>query len=132
MRNIPVASAATLLSKEEEQWNIVAKIQIDQNTISTRPYEPQLPFNEAEYNILLSSCSAVYSDWTLIQRLILLIQVASLHKEEEDLEEKKDVPQRTVAAVDIQARHTAISVEEISRKFGVGLETARKTLKAST
>jgi hypothetical protein len=42
-----------------------------------------------------------------------------------------DVP-RVMAAVDIRARHTAMSAEEVSRKFGVGLETARQTLKATT
>jgi hypothetical protein len=134
--NIPwdpatVGQRCLLREEEEEQRNIVTRIQIDQN-ISTRPNEPQLPYNEAEYDILLSSCFAVYSDWTLIQHLILSIQVTSSHDKEEDLEDKKDVPQWTVAAVDIQARHTAISAEEISRKFGVGLEIARQTLKATT
>jgi hypothetical protein len=56
----------------------------------------------------------------------------SSHKEEGDLGDLEDVPQQTVVAVDIRARHTAISAEEISRKFGVGLETAQKTLKATT
>ena len=38
---------------------------------------------------------------------------------------------RKMAMVNTRARHTELSVEEVSRKFGVGLETARKTLKAT-
>jgi hypothetical protein len=121
-----------LSHEEEERRKIVAKVKIDQHTISARPDEPQLHYDESEYDLLMSSCSAAYSERTLIQRLISSIRVASCHKEDEDLEDETDVPQRTVAPVDIRARHTAISAEEISRKFGVGLETARKTLKATT
>jgi hypothetical protein len=121
-----------LSREEEEQWKIVAKVQIDQHTISARPDEPQLHYDKLEYDILMSSHSAAYSERILIQCLILSIQVASCHEEDEDLEDKTDVPQQTVASVDIWMRHTAVSAEEISRKFGVGLETARKTLKATT
>jgi hypothetical protein len=90
-----------LSRKEEERRKIVAKVQIDQHTISARPDEPQLHYDESEYDLLMSSCSAAYSERTLIQRLISSIRVASCHEEDEDLEDETDVPQRTVASEDI-------------------------------
>jgi hypothetical protein len=58
--------------------------------------------------------------------------VATYHNEDLAPSEIKDEPRRTVAATNIRARHTAITAEEISRKFGVGLETIQKILKATT
>jgi transposase len=40
--------------------------------------------------------------------------------------------QQKIAVIDTRARDKALSVEEVSRRFGIGLETARKTLKATT
>jgi transposase len=38
-----------------------------------------------------------------------------------------------MAAVDTRERHVVtLSAKEVSRKFGVGIETARNTLKATT
>ena len=105
-----------------------------------RPEEPQLHFGEAEYDILLASCSAVYSERTLIQRLVASVRVASCYEDDDNVilsngdslsKGAGDAP-RAMAAVDIRARHTALSAEEVSRKFGVGLDTARQTLKATT
>jgi hypothetical protein len=120
--------------EEEERRKIVANVQINNDTITTRPEEPQLSYGEAEYDILLASCSSVYSERTLVQRLVANVRVASWNDDEvlHTDEQQQDEPQRNVAAVDIRARHTAITAEEISKKFGVGLETARNTLKATT
>jgi hypothetical protein len=87
--------------------------------------------DECEYDILLASCSPVYSERTLMQRLIASIKVARCYNNEAGMEDKTE-EQVNVSAVDTRARHTKLSVEEVSRKFGVGLETARKTLKATT
>jgi hypothetical protein len=119
------------LSQEEDKRRNVVKI--DHHSISRRPEEPQLQFGEAEYDILMASCSSVYSDRTLLQRLVSSIQVVSYCEERDEpvekVQDEADAPERKAAAIDIRARHAAITVEEISRKFGVGLETARKTLK---
>ena len=127
------ASQRHLSREEEEHRRIIASVKIDQQTIGAeRPEEPQLPYGEAEYDLLLASCSAVYSERTLIQRLVASVRIASCYDEEGDsLTNKADEP-RKVAAIDTRARHTALSVEEVSRKFGVGIETARNTLKATT
>ena len=49
-----------------------------------RPEEPQLQYGEAEYDLLLSSCSAVYSERNLIQRLVASVRVASCYEDDED------------------------------------------------
>jgi hypothetical protein len=119
--------------EEEEHRKIIASVQIDQRTIrAKRPEEPQLTYREAEYDILLASCSPVYSERTLIQRLVASVRIASCYEEDDKDSLMDEAELRTIAAVDTRARHTALSVEEVSRKFGVGLETARNTLKATT
>jgi hypothetical protein len=116
-----------LTREEEEERKLISSVKIDAITIERRPEEPQLHYDETKYGILLASCLSVYSNRTLIQRLILLIGVATYQNEDSAPSETKDEPQQTVAAMSIRAR-----AEEISRKFGVGLETAQKTLKATT
>jgi hypothetical protein len=131
----PSAICRKRMTREEEEKRVmVARVKIDMHTINTiQPEEPQLPFGEPERDILLASCSAVYCKWTMLQRLIASVQVASYIDDNDDnnLTEEEE-RQQTVLAVDTRAQHTALSVEEVSRKFGIGLETARKTLKATT
>jgi hypothetical protein len=122
-----------LLWEEEEQQALISSISINEYTTSrTRPEEPQLHMDECKYDILLASCSPVYSERTLMQRLIASVKVARCYNNKASEEGKTNKKEDTVLAVDTRARHTKLSVEEVSRKFGVGLETARKTLKATT
>jgi hypothetical protein len=115
-----------------EKRALIGNVKIDAITINCeRPDEPQLQMHEAEYDILMASCSAVYSDRTLIQRLVSSVNIASCVEDEEADTVEPNVA-RKAAAIDTRARHTALSIEEVSRKFGVGLETARQTLKVTT
>jgi hypothetical protein len=88
--------------------------------------------DESEYDILLASCSPVYSERTLMQQLIASVRVARCYNNKASGEGKTNKTSVKVSAVDTRARHTKLSVEEVSKKFGVGLEKARKTLKATT
>jgi hypothetical protein len=118
--------------EEEERRALIGNIKVDAITINCNmPDEPQLQMHEAEYDILMASCSAVYSDRALLQRLVASVRIASFI-EDEKADTAEPQTDRKVAAIDTRARHTAISVEEVSRKFGVGLETRRQTLKATT
>jgi hypothetical protein len=122
-----------LLWEEEERQALISSISINEYTTShTRLEEPQLHMDECEYDILLSSCSPVYSERTLMQRLIASVKVARCYNNEAAEEGKTNKKDVNVLAVDTRARHTELLAEEVSRKFGVGLETARKTLKATT
>jgi hypothetical protein len=133
--------AASRSREEEEHRKIIASVKIDLQTISAeRPEEPQLRYGESEYDILLASCSAVYSERTLIQRLVSSVRVASCYDDDDesstygadDSSTYGANKTRQMAAVDTRARHTALTADEVSRKFGVGIETARNTLKVTT
>jgi hypothetical protein len=69
--------------------------------------------DECEYDILLSSCSPVYSERTLMQRLIASVKVARCYNNEADEEGTMREKGANVSAVDTRARHTALSVEEV-------------------
>jgi hypothetical protein len=120
-----------LLWEEEERKALIGNVKIDQHTISReRPEEPQLKMDQSEFDILLSSCSAVYSKKTLIQRLVASVRVTLCYSGQEEAN-SVDKINRKVSAINTRARHKALSVEEVSRKFGIGLETERKMLKAT-
>jgi hypothetical protein len=55
----------------------------------------------------------------IIQRLVASVQVTSCCNEQED--SKEDENKRKVSAIDTRAQHKALSVEDVTRKFGVGL-----------
>jgi transposase len=67
-----------------------------------------------------------------MQRLIASVKVARCYNNKALEEGGTKETNFKVSAVDTRTRHTELSVKEVSRKFGVGLETARKTLKATT
>ena len=121
-----------LSREEEERRRMVAGIQLDNLAIEAgRPEEPQLHFGESEFDLLMTSCSAVYCERVMLQRLIASVRIASYYEDDDPLDAETETP-RNVAMVNMKERHTAITAEEVSRKFGIGLETARKTLKATT
>ena len=104
--------------EEEEHRKIIASVQIDQQTIrAKRPEDRQLTYGEAEYDILLASCSPVYSERTLIQRLVASVRITSCYEDDDEDSLMNEAGLRTIAAVDTRARHTALSVEEVSRKY---------------
>jgi hypothetical protein len=60
--------------EEEERHRITASVQVDPQTIGAeRPEEPQLHYGKAEYDLLLSLCSSVYSERNLIQCKLHLV-----------------------------------------------------------
>jgi hypothetical protein len=68
-------------------------------------------------DMLLSHVSEALSDHTMLPRMISAIQVESA---------------QSVGMLTSKTRHSAVSPEELSRKWRIGLETARNTLKATT
>jgi hypothetical protein len=133
----PLTVGRKQLLWEEEQQAIIGSVTINDCMINcTMPEEPQLHLDGTKYDILLALCSSVYSDKTLLQCLVSSVQIVSCHDRDE-IEELQQLQQksgvgRTMAAIDTRARHTELLVKEVSRKFGIGLETARQTLKATT
>ena len=112
------------LSKEEEEYKrLLAHVRIDQRLVSAvTPREPQVASDKKEYDILMASCSSIYSDPSLMQRLVSSVRVAS----------PLDSETRNVSSLSINERHANITAEELSRKLFCGIETAQQTLKVTT
>ena len=109
-------------SKEEEEYsNLVSLVRISDVNIEAYPSEPQL-INTYETDLVLSSISSSLTLETMVPRMVAAIQVASHIREE----------QPKTSSVESNKRHSAVNAEELSRKWGIGLETARKTLKVTT
>jgi len=65
----------------------------------------------SEFELVMNSCSTALTDTSLSSQLI---------------------PPSEISSITSKTRHTKITAEELARKFKIGLETARKTLQATT
>lgn len=110
-------------SKEEEEYSkLVASLRIDERVVSsTSPTDPILKEDAKEYDTLLSSCSPIYCDELLAQRLVAQVKVAS-----------PLTADRRVDALRLKDRHYKMTAEELARKLECGIETAQETLKVTT
>ena len=128
----PATVGAPKLSQEEEaRKRLIGKVRIDPAIVENQTAD--LQFGDPEYDILLNDCSAVFSEKVLTQRLIASVRIASeydFQDTEESVSEER--PDMRISAIGSNKRHARATPEEISAKFGCGLETARKTLNATT
>ena len=74
-----------------------------------------------EVETVLGDLSSTYNEQDFCKRLISKVQVATTYQDQ----------QATCAAVGTD-RHSKVGPEELSRKWGVGLQTAKDTMKATT
>ena len=110
-------------SKEEEEYTrIVSSVRTDRVDINALPSDPQFWAPMQETDVILSSVSSALCDETMIPRLIASVKVATYIREEET----------KVDSIMSNQRHSTVNAEELSRKWGIGLETAKKTLKVTT
>jgi hypothetical protein len=110
-------------SKEEEEYSrIISSVRISDVNIDAHPDEPQIQASQHETDIILSSVSSALSPETFVPRLVASVQVATYIREE----------QSNIKSMETQRRHSIVNAEELSRKWGIGLETAKKTLKVTT
>lgn len=127
----PATIRAPKLSQEEEaRKRIIGKVNIDQAIVADEA-GALLESDEPEFDRLLNDCSSVYSEKVLTQKLIAAVKVASEYSNSEELS-SEETDDRKVSAVGSEKRHSRATPETIAKKFGCGLEIARKTLKATT
>jgi hypothetical protein len=84
---------------------------------------------------LLVSCSEALSEKALVHRLISSIRIASEFEDEEEpveLDLAALKPDFTISSATSTTRHSKVTPSEISLRFGCGLETAAKTIRATT
>ena len=75
-----------------------------------------------ETDAILLSVSSASCDEMMVPRLIASVKVATCIREDET----------KVDSMMSNQRHSTVNAEELSRKWGIGLETAKKTLKVTT
>ena len=77
---------------------------------------------------MLSLISEVYDAWNFCKRLISSVNIVMAYHDDVDAWEE----QWKVSSVISNDRHSMVTPEDVTRKWNIGLETAKKTLRATT
>ena len=77
--------------------------------------------NVCETDLVLSAISSALTIVSMVPRIAASVKVATYLRDDQE-----------IASIGTKQRHSAVNAEELARKWRVGLETARKTLKATT
>jgi hypothetical protein len=126
-------------SKEEEAYaRLVSCMRIDPD-IQVADDGVTMQMDDCNADRLLVSCSDAFSDKAMAHRLISSIKIASEYEDEEDpIVHESKVPLQVsrpdfyVKSMASKTRHSKVTPSELSIRLGCGLETAAKTLQATT
>jgi len=90
------------------------------------PDEPQVRMSRAftESDALLASVSSALTDETMYPRLDAAVRVHNA--------DRTDEPRQIGSAIVSDQRHSVVSAEELAKKWRIGINTAKLTLKATT
>jgi hypothetical protein len=90
------------------------------------PDEPQvrMPPAFAESNALLASVSSALADETMYPCLVAAVRVHNA--------DRTDEPRQIGSTIVSNQRHSVVSAEELAKKWRIGINTAKLTLKATT
>ena len=83
---------------------------------------------QGETDITLGQISGVFDARNFCERLISTVNIAMAYREDLDTWEE----QRRVSGIISNDRHSIVTPEEVARKWNIGLETVKKTLKVMT
>jgi Fe2+ or Zn2+ uptake regulation protein len=86
------------------------------------------PEYRGETDITLSLISEVYDARNFCERLISSVNIATAYRDDLDAWEE----QRKVSSITSNDRHSRVTPEEVARKWNIGLETAKNTLRVTT
>ena len=81
-----------------------------------------------EVEMQLNDISCVYNDRELCDRLISSINIATAHREDVD---DWSATRRAFSIISNE-RHSAVTPEELARKWNIGLQTAKETVRVTT
>jgi hypothetical protein len=132
----PSTVAVCKLSKEEEKLRRVSSLHISSTEVTNAECFGRPAHSETD--IGLAQMSPVHSERLFAEEMVSKVNIATLACE--DLEDEKrrvnlSVVQRVVNPVSSvmgsKMCHSLVTAEELSRKWGIGIETARQTLKAT-
>jgi hypothetical protein len=113
----PASVGTAPISREaEERIKMIASVRIDQRVVkASTPREPQLQMDEPTYNILMASCSAVYSEKTMAQCLVSSVKIASHHEDWDELLTRDGTAIRSGWVSGIEGGRNALALEASTR-----------------
>jgi hypothetical protein len=114
-------------SEEEAHTRLVSSVKINQDTVCCNPDEPQSEHDDPESDQLLVDVSSSLALETMLPLILSSVRVATYLPET-----PQDISQNVSAIRSIKTRHSVVSPEELSKKWRVGVNTARQTLKTTT
>ena len=117
-------SGRLLVLTSDEPWD-PSTATISNVRIAARSKEEE---NLHEYDVLLRECSAIYTEKSMLTRMISNVNVFSYTDQTIKEELRKNRAQEVVT----ETRHTTVTAEQLARKWGIGIEAAKATLKATT
>ena len=83
------------------------------------------PEYHGETDIMLSLISEMYNSWNFCERLISSVNIMMAYHDDLDAWEEH----WKVSGVISNDRHSRVTPEEVARKWNIGLETAKNTLR---
>lgn len=119
-------------SREEEAMaRIVSEVRLDPDVQDGNGIV--MLMDDCNADRLLVTCSEALSAKAMAHRLISSIKIASeFEDEEEPTEPTEEEERRSISSMTTRQRHSKVTPSEISIRFGCGLETAAKTIRATT
>jgi hypothetical protein len=115
--------------------HITAEVKVSDVNIDVYPDEPQFVSGTFELDVVLASVSSVLCDQAMLPHLISKIQVAThIHDDDVQVAEMNLHGERVASAgaTFLKTRHSMVNMEELSRQWWIGLQTAHDTLKVMT
>ena len=111
---------------DPERQRLIEGVRINEETINANPREPQVLVSDSEIDIVMTSVSSAYSDGALLNRLVSAVKVVSY------FEEGENGKPYSIQAANTKSRHFKVTPDILAQRFGCGIETARKTLQATS
>jgi hypothetical protein len=115
------------MTREEKEMRSIKSMSIGTRNISSvQPAQCRL--HEGEIENELGKISPVFNERLFCERLISSVNVATCYRTDIDDAEDKQM----INGVLTNDRHSKVSAEELSRKWNIGISTAKNTLKVTT
>jgi hypothetical protein len=112
---------------------LIEGVRINEETINANPRERQVPVSDSEIDVVMTSVSSAYSDGALLNCLVLAVKIVSYFEQDKNkVKEEEDGKPYSIKAANTKSRHYKVTPDILAQGFGCGIETARKTLQATS
>mgnify|MGYP003502375870 FL=1 len=118
----------SLSTREDFEMRTIKSLSTRQANIASRTNARTEVEKHGEIEATLAKISRVYSEEGFRSGLISAVHIATTYRE--DIDKRED--ERKAYGVITNERHSKVTPEELSRKWNVGLQTAKDTLRVTT